>query len=128
MLAVARLPTFERRDADPRGRRGLRAPELRDPLLDRVERTRLELGHQRRRQLGRVGGSRLVADVAALRRDRALGEPEVGDSLLADEMQLDAGPLPLELPYSAPRLANQVGVEGAAQAAVRGDEDQADAP
>src|SRR2546425_12051527 len=128
MLDGSHLPTFDRQDAEGRGRRGHRALELREHHLDRVERARLELRHQRRDQLGRVAGGRLVPDVGALRCDGALGELEVADPLLADEMQVDAGPLPLELLHAAPRLANQVGVEGTAQAPVRRDEHEADAP
>src|SRR5207249_11943730 len=64
----------------------------------------------------------------SLRRDVPLGELEVGDALFADEVQLGVGVLRFELFQTPPRLANQVRVERAAQATIRGDEQHGNAP
>src|SRR5439155_1316093 len=102
-------------DAKCGGRRGHRTLELREHHFHRVQRARFELRHERAHDLGRVRGRRLVTDVGALRRRRPLRELEVGDPLLPDQVQVDPGALALELLDAPPRLADQIGVERAAQ-------------
>src|SRR2546429_1056942 len=51
---------------------------------------------------------------------------EVGDPLLPDQVQVDPGALALELLDAPPRLADQIGVERAAQPPVGGDDHERD--
>ena len=95
--------------------------------LDGIEHASLELLHQRSHQLGRMGGGRLVADVDPLRCHRALGELEVADTLLPDQVQVDRS-IGLELLDAGSSLADKVRVERPAQPAIGGDEQQRDPP
>src|SRR5207248_3782708 len=77
---------------------------------------------------GSLGRRRLASDVDALRHHGPLGELEVRESLLADQVQVDRRPLGLELLDAPPRFADQVRVERPAQPAVGGDQNKSCPP
>jgi len=91
-------------------------------------RTRRELLHQRVHQLRGVSGRGPVADVDPCGHGLPLRETEEVDALFPDEVQVDRRPLSLELGDATPALANEIGVEGATQTAVRRDQQQRRAP
>src|SRR5258706_175456 len=99
LLTVRPPPLWwgDRQHPQRRRRRRYRAVELREDDIHRVEITGGEAIHQRLGELGRMRERPPGADCDALRRDGALGGPEVADAFLPDEMQLGVDVLRLEL-------------------------------
>ena len=65
---------------------------------------------------------RAIADIDALGCHVAAREFEVADAFLADEVQLRVRVLRLQLFEPAPGFTDQIGIERAAQAAIRRDQ------
>src|SRR5882762_1947189 len=118
-----RLGRRHRQDPQRRRRRAHRAIELCEHNVHGIEGPRRELRHQRFHDIRRVGRRGPVADVDPLRRHGAARELEEPDPLLAQEMEVHLCTLVFQLLHASPCFADQVGVERAAQAPVRRDED-----